>query len=53
VYDKVCSEWRFGNNTSYQHSDMDDGQPSAVLPNESDTLADKMSRHFSNEDSSV
>ena len=53
VYDKVRSEWRFGNNTSNQHSDMDDGQPSADLPNESDTLADKMSRYFANEESSV
>ena len=47
VYDKIRSEWRVGNNTSYQHSDMDDSQPSAELPNESDTLADKMSRCFS------
>ena len=53
VYDKVRSEWRFGKNTSYQSSDMDDGQPSAELPEESETLTDKMSRYFSNEASSV
>ena len=32
---------------------MDDGQPSAELPEESETLTDKMSRYFSNEASSV
>ena len=48
VYDKVRSEWRFGNDTN-----VDDGQPAAELPDESDTLADKMSRFFSNEESSV
>ena len=53
VYDKVRSEWCFGKNTSYQSSDMDDGQPSAELPEESETLTDKMSRYFSNEASSV
>ena len=53
VYDKVRSEWRFGNNTSYQHSDKDDSQPPAELPDESETLADKMSRYFADEESSV
>ena len=49
MYDKVCSD----NKTSYQHSDMDDHQPSAELPEESDTLAGEMSCYFSNEESSV
>lgn len=53
VYDKVCSKWRFGDNTSCQPSDMDEGQPSAELPKESDTLADKMSRYFSKDKGSV
>ena len=49
MYDKVCSD----NKTSYQHSDMDDHQPLAELPEESDTLAGEMSCYFSNEESSV
>ena len=53
VYDKVRSEWRFGENTSCQPSDVDDGQPSAELPKESETLTDKMSRYFSNGEGSV
>lgn len=51
MYDKVHIEWRFGK--KHQHSDIDDDQPSAELPNESDTLADKMSPYFSNEENSV
>ena len=53
VYDKVRSEWRFTNNTSCKTSEITDDQPSPALPQESDTLADKLSRFFSNEDSSV
>ena len=53
VYDKVRSEWRFTNNTSCKTSEITDDQPSPPLPQESDTLADKLSRFFSNEDSSV
>ena len=60
VYDKVRSEWRFSDKTSFQPLNTDDDKPSdklpkesAELPKESDSLADKMSRFFSNEESSV
>ena len=60
VYDKIRSEWRFNDKSNSQPSDIDDDKPSAEqppespeLPKESDSLADKMSRFFSNEESSV
>lgn len=53
VYDKVRSELRFSNKTNFQPSDIDDDKTSAELPKESDSLADKMSCYFSNEESSV
>ena len=60
VYDKVRNKWRFSDKTSFQPLNTDDDKPSdklpkesAELPKESDSLADKMSCFFSNEESSV
>lgn len=60
VYDKIRSEWRFNDKSNSQPSDVDDDKPSAVqppkspeLPKASDSLADKMSHFFSNEENSV
>ena len=60
VYDKIRSEWRFNDKSNSQPSDIDDDKPSAEqppkspeLPKESDSLSNKVSRFFSNEESSV
>ena len=60
VYDKIRSEWRFNDKSNSQPSNIDDDKPSAEqppkspeLPKESDSLSNKVSRFFSNEESSV
>ena len=60
VYDKIRSEWRFNDKSNSQPSDIDDDKPSAEqppkspeLPKESDSLSDKVSCFFSNEESSM
>ena len=60
VYAKIRSEWRFNDKSNSQPSNIDDDKPSAEqppkspeLPKESDSLSDKVSRFFSNEESSV
>ena len=54
VCERIRSEWRFGAEyISDKTSVLADSKHSEELPGEEDTLADKMSRYFSNDDSSA